>query len=96
MVVGDVVSEIAADNVTLSFTPAAGVEVVVTTMGFLGNAPAGEYNLVNAGGDESQTNAAARANGDLMMKIFINNTNFWRGKSNGAGTHVSFTGMQVG
>lgn len=95
MVIGDVVSEIAADNVTLVFIPAVGVEIIVSSYGNLNSGTAGNFYLLNAGADRSETNTLAFTDNKANAKIFINNTNHFTILSNGAGVHISFTGIQI-
>lgn len=96
MVVGDVVSQIGGDNATITFIPAAGVEVVVTWTGTVTTGTNGTNGIINAAGDLSEITGAAGANGLGNQKVFITNTNRLRLQANLVGNHVAFSGMQVG
>jgi len=94
LVVGDVVSAFGLDNSILDFQPAAGVEVVVTSVNTGGSGSGVQlYNGTTAGIDTSLRADSA----DLgSLKFFVNNTNYLRVGANGAGNFTAFTGVQVG
>lgn len=93
MVVGDVVSGLSAVNTILTFQPAAGVEVVITS-----------YSADTAG---IQIEVFDGALGSFMgitgfdnqntvaMKIFVSNAIYIRIGAAGAGFSTSFTGIQT-
>tara|TARA_R110000744_G_scaffold124108_1_gene229526 strand:+ start:357 stop:629 length:273 start_codon:yes stop_codon:yes gene_type:complete len=89
MVAGDVVSEIAADNTNLVFQPAAGSEVMISIMGF--TAPTGQSRTCLTNG----TLTGGFGQTPAPRNLFVNNTNYFSFNSNGAGTFLFFSGVQI-
>jgi len=95
MAVGDVVNAISATNTVLTFQPAAGVEVMISSVG-LDNTGTNVRNLFNGTNVSvlaSTITSHSVTNGNL--KIFINNTNYFTLPALGASAHGSFSGIQI-
>ena len=77
MAVGDVVNEIGLVNTVLTFQPAAGVEVLIT--GYFGDYTI-EHRCELTDGVNTTLRGAVGVDATinpLLMKVFINNTNFF-------------------
>lgn len=93
MVVGDVVSDIGGDNVTLDFQPAVGVEAVISL--WFGGLTNSNIHLFN-GVDVSVNVKPSQITINLQaMKMFVNNTNFLRIIASGVGLRNAFTGIET-
>jgi hypothetical protein len=95
MAVGDVVNGLATDGNTITFTPAAGVECILTSV--LGRA-AGAYltDGVSIGYIGNLGNADAFMEPqDRVVKVFINNTNYYYSTASPAGNNSGYTGLQI-
>jgi len=93
MAVGDIVSEFSGDNAELDFQPAAGVDVLITSVA----ASSSAANITD-GTDFAEImntdgNAGTTQN---MLKVFINNTNRIQVGAQGAGVHSALSGIVVG
>jgi hypothetical protein len=86
MAVGDVVSGISANNTTLNFQPAAGVEIMLTA--FSGGFGGGITDGVVIG-------SSMFVNYTETKKIFITNTNYITIAPGGAGFYGAYTGIQI-
>jgi len=93
LVVGDIVSDIGLVATILDFQPAAGVEVVITSVNTAGTT----QGLSLFDGVNGTIDTSLRADSADMghLKFFVNNTNFAR-LAAVAGNRTGFTGMQVG
>jgi len=93
MAVGDVVSDIGGDNAILDFQPAAGVEAVIS-LWFTGQTN-GDLFLYN--GTDTSTNLPLLQTTVSVntMKMFVNNTNYFRSIAPGAGLRNAFTGIET-
>jgi len=92
MVVGDVVNQLnPVVSATLTFQPAAGVEVMVSTIGVVG----GIFYLTNGvnNGYLSVASSGQTAT-SVNVKMFINNTNYLHIALSG-GYYNNFTGLQI-
>jgi hypothetical protein len=92
MAIGDVVSAISAPNTILTFIPAIGVEICVTSYGTdnLGN-----LLILTDGVNSSNVNSTSQPGDSSNCKIFITNTNYIKITAIGAGRSSCFTGIQI-
>ena len=91
MTAGDVVNGISSANTTLDFQPAAGVECVITSVGREAtNTGFGLYDGTTLASDTPAANLNTR-----KMKLWINNTRYFRIEATGAATNGSYTGIQT-
>jgi hypothetical protein len=90
MVVGDVVNGMAAASAALTFIPAAGVEVCITSIGSYGN----WVQLASSVGVSLLFNMTILGGVNVNMKLFINNTNYIAMVAAGAANN-SYTGIQI-
>ena len=91
MAVGDVVSGISADNTIVTFQPAVGVEVCITSVltDQIASPSPQLYIVIICGSPTIQhTN-------DYNIKFFINNTNYLYIGALGAGYFSAYTGIQT-
>lgn len=88
MAVGDVVSGLSGNNSTLSFQPAAGVEVAITYWGT--DTAVGRCSLWD-GTHISQNNSG----GTNFGKILVTNSLYLRIQPMGAGNYSSYSGLQI-
>jgi len=95
MVIGDVVSALAADNAALTFIPAAGVEVLLTYFVNLNSGAGATINYLNAAGDRGEASTSGLGNNLGNLKMFLNNAQHLQLLANGAGVHVGFGGIQT-
>jgi len=96
MVVGDVVSDIGADNAVFTFQPAAGVEVVITIFSpDLTTVTPELFDGVITSLINSQNAAHNNGANYLAMKFFINNTRYIRLLALGAGNRTAIMGIQT-
>ncbi len=92
MVAGDAVIVYGLDNTQILFTPAAGVEVLISCVFRQGT---GSSIGLNDGASNSYVSPAATDMGTTNMKTFVNNTYSYRVGNGGAGTFMSITGIQI-
>jgi len=90
MAVGDIVGGISADNTTLEFTPAAGVEVVITSV----NSIAAQPPRLTDGTLDSDHGIATT--NQYSLKFFITNDEWLQIDNLGAGKFSAFTGITIG
>jgi len=103
MVVGDVVNDVLSllTTTTITFQPAAGVEVVITFFGSENTVAAQSLVDYFDGAIIANCFEATRGNTTdepdrLGMKMFINNTNYLRYNNANAGTiRIAFAGIQT-
>jgi len=91
MVVGDIITDVGADNAVLDFQPAAGVEVMITMV----NEPNqyGPFDGANLSLTVANT-SFIRSLGDLKMGI--TNAVFLRITAPGVGLFNAFSGIEIG
>jgi len=89
MAVGDIVSGISGANTTLTFQPAAGVEVCITAVQSIASQPPrltnGTINTVHGICTDNQ----------YSMKMMINNTNYLQIDNLGGSSRSGYTGIQI-
>ena len=91
MAVGDVVNGMAAAGAALTFTPAVGVECLISSIGSYGN----WVQIANAVfGVSLIFNMTILGGVNVNMKLFINNTNYIAMVAAGAANN-SYTGIQI-
>lgn len=95
MAVGDVVNGIATDGNTITFTPALGVECLISSV--FGRA-AGAYVIDGVSiayiGNLGNADALMEPQ-DRVTKTFINNTNYYYGTASPAGNNSGYSGLQI-
>ncbi len=91
MAIDDVVSGIGTDNAGLTFQPAAGVEVLITS--FI--SALGIIKLTNGTSTSVIVLATNWRLNQLNIKLFVNNTNYMTIDAGGSGKFNSYTGIQT-
>lgn len=95
MAVGDVVNGFSAANTVLTFQPAAGVEVMISTI-IMQGLPGAYSLLTNAAGDIARSDFTTSSTMPFAgLKFFINNTNFLTIPAMGAAWRSGYTGIQI-
>ncbi len=95
MAVGDIVNGIATDGNTITFQPAASVSIMLSSV--IGRAT-GAYLIdgVSVGYIGNLGNADAYMEpSDRVVKVFINNTNYYYSAASPVGNNSGYTGIQV-
>tara|TARA_R110000744_G_scaffold377583_1_gene492728 strand:- start:362 stop:658 length:297 start_codon:yes stop_codon:yes gene_type:complete len=97
MAVGDVINGIGTAGADLTFTPAAGVEIIITSIGAYGNwlsmKSATLKSLIMTPGPAG---AVTGFNGNANTKFAINNTNYLLLEAPSIGTiSASYSGIQI-
>ena len=93
MAVGDVVSVLSAANTLLSFQPAVGNMVLVSSV-MRNNVGAVDIKITNG---VSISYLGLLQEWEMCnMKIFIDNTNYFQINAGGGAAITSFTGIQIG
>lgn len=94
MAVDDTVSALSSVNTVLTYQPAAGVEVVVTSVAINDStATARLYDGTNTGFFRGNTTGITYPYSN--MKLFITNTLYLYIDATGAATYGAFTGIQI-
>ncbi len=93
MAVGDVVADVVAGS-TVSFQPAAGVELVVTSVFMDAAGTAGRIKIADAALEVFCPAGTGIAANPLNTKICINNTTYLRLTDSG-GAGVGYTSLQI-
>lgn len=98
MAVGDIINDVHTVGTTLSFQPAAGVEIMITSYGGWSNGYVGLYNGTSigrmSGGMEVNSAGGGGATG-ANIKIGITNTNYLYIANMGGGWSGSYSGIQI-
>ena len=89
MAVGDFVSGFSGDNTAISFQPALGVFVLITSTNTIATPGAQITDGVDFA--YADTGTIDYAN----LKLFINNTHYLNLTAQGGGTHTSYSGIIV-
>lgn len=87
MAAGDVVAGISAVNASLQFTPAAGVEVMISQIGGGGNSA----RILNGANYTTLIGLTA----DSPIKLFLNNSFGLHIDAQGAGAYGGYSGIQI-
>lgn len=96
MAIGDIVSDVGALNTILDFRPAAGVDVVITSVYYAITA-GGRVRLFDGTLEAFQLEATnLPVTPHQAMKMFLTNTFWLRIPASGASNSNGFTGMEVG
>jgi|SaaInlV_100m_DNA_3_1039692.scaffolds.fasta_scaffold26607_1 hypothetical protein len=90
MVAGDVVNGVAAAGVTINFTPAAGVECLIS---YVSGSSTNGYGLNDGVNTSDPVVSTSRINDMSNMKLFITNT-VWFFASPDAGPR-GYSGVQI-
>jgi|TARA_R110000787_G_scaffold209412_1_gene319438 hypothetical protein len=95
MAIGDVVSGISADNTTIVFQPAAGVECLITS--YFADNTGNLIEMTNGVATPLFNSGSTSFDGTSFnnMKVFVTNTLFIQSSGAGAGTFTGYTGIQI-